>query len=201
MKKIMFALAILIFASAYLKAQMNTGSKFVAGYNNLSFNASSDKYVGTTSDPEKYFDIGLTTKAGYFLKNRLAIGGLVNYNYSKATFAADSKNISSGWSIGPLARYYLQYASIIPFAELSTEFGMTNNKQIFTSTTTESKHTVFGLNVGIGADYFLNESIAFEGMLGYSFDRVKPGGDATGDGYKTNGFGCSFGIVFYFGTI
>lgn len=192
----------LLFASLYLKAQMNTGSKFVAGYNNLSFNASSDKYVGTTSDPEKYFDIGLTTKAGYFLKNRLAIGGLVNYNYSKVTFTADSKNISSGWSIGPLARYYLEYGTIIPFAELSTEFGMTNDKQIYsTGEPIESKHSVFGLNAGIGADYFLNESIAFEGMLHYSFDRVKPAGDATGDGYKTNGFGFSIGIIFYFGTI
>jgi hypothetical protein len=203
MKRLSSLIAIILFTTTILNAQMNTGSKFVAGSNNFSFGASNEKYVGTTSDPYKYFNINLNTKAGYFLKNRIAIGGLIDFGYGKSSQGTTYKNSSTIWSIGPLARYYVEYGKLIPFAEASVNFGMQNSKTEYSATSTiEEKHSVFGIKAGIGADFFLNESIAFEGMLNYYMNRLKPATKgATGEGTLENGFGCSFGIIFYFGTI
>jgi hypothetical protein len=203
MKRIFLFLVIFTFSSLFLKAQMNTGSKFVAGYNQLGLSAYSDKSVGSTTKPDKYFNLDLTTKAGYFLKNRIAVGGMINYSLSKINYVTSAlKASNTEWSIGPLARYYVEYGTLIPFAEASFTYGMRNSTQESASFTSEIKHSVFGLNAGIGADYFLNQSIALEGMLGYSVKRLKPATKgATGQGHTENGFGCSFGVIFYFGTI
>jgi hypothetical protein len=203
MKRFSFLLIIILFSSFILKAQMNTGSKFVAGYNQFGINSYHDKDKASSSDPDKYFNINLTTKAGYFLKNRIAIGGFADVGYQKINYVtSDFKVIYSDWSLGPLARYYVEYGSLIPFAEISVGFGLNTTKSESATTTIESKHSVFGLKGGIGADYFLNESIAFEGMANYYMNRLKPKGDnATGEGSTQNGFELSFGVIFYFGTI
>jgi hypothetical protein len=203
MKRIFLLLVIFTFSSFLLKAQMNTGSKFVAGYNQLGINAYSDKSVGSTSKPDKYFNLDLTTKAGYFLKNRIAVGGMINYSRSTINYVTSAlKAADTEWSIGPLARYYVEYGTLIPFAEASFTYGMRNSIQESASFTNEIKHSVLGFNAGIGADYFLNQSIAFEGMLGYNMKRLKPQmTGATGQGHLENGFGCTFGVIFYFGTI
>jgi hypothetical protein len=203
MKRIIFIIVISLSISVMLKAQMNSGSKFIAGSNQLSFSVHNQKYLGTTSDPTKYFNFDLNTKAGYFLKNRIAIGGLVDYGFQKSSQSSYSKNYITGFSIGPLARYYVQYGTLIPFAEASVVFGIQNNKTIYEALpTTEFKHSVLGFKAGIGANYFLNESIAFEGMLDYYMTKLKPKWEgATGDGELESGVELSVGIIFYFGTI
>jgi len=66
MKQSILLMVFLLCSSFFLKAQMNTGSKFIAGYNQFGFKTYTDKAVGTNSDPDKYFQLNLTTKAGYF---------------------------------------------------------------------------------------------------------------------------------------
>lgn len=182
---------------------MNTGSKFVAGYTQLGFKTYTDKAVGTNSDPDKYFNLNLTTKGGYFLKNRLAVGAVLNYDHSVQNFVtSDMKNTDTEWAIGPLARYYMEYGKIIPFGEALVTYGMRNSLTEYTSFNNEIKHSVFSLGAGVGADYFLNEKIALEGMLTYGMSRLKPAMDgATGEGHLESGFGMNFGVIIYFGTI
>ena len=204
MKRLIFFIAILLVSSVLVKAQMNSGSKFLAGNNSLSVQSYTDKDKDFDVDPDKYFNLNLTTKAGYFLKNRIAIGGMIDYGYARRNFVTSQyKYTDISWMIGPLARYYMEYGTLVPFFEASAGFGVTVNKQEpFDSTPFESKHSVFGLKGGVGADYFLNESIAFEGMINYFMNSQKPSGDgATGAGSVRNGVQVNFGVIFYFGTI
>jgi len=198
---LLFSLGLMVFP--FLNAQMNSGSKFIAGNNQFSFHNSGYKEKGSDLDPDKYFNLNLSTKAGYFIKNRIAVGGMINYDVSKVNYVASMyKNTNTSWSIGPLARYYTEYGSLIPFAEASVGFGMNVDKTESDLYNNETKHSLFSLKGGVGANYFLNESIAFEGMLYYFFDTLKPkSAGATGPGHVENGFGANFGIIFYFGTI
>ncbi len=203
MKHTTLLLVLLFCSSFFLKAQMNTGSKFIAGYNQFGFKTYTDKAVGTSSDADKYFHLNLTTKAGYFLKNRIAIGAIIDYNHSVQNFVTSIyKNIDTEWAFGPIARYYMEYGKIIPFAEISATYGMKNSRTESLSFNNEIKHSVLSLSAGIGANYFLNEKIAIEGMLNYGMSRLKPTmKGATGEGHLESGFGCNFGLIFYFGTI
>lgn len=203
MKNLILTIILVFVGGTLLQAQMNSGSKFVAGYNQLSFNSNSYKEKGSSLEPDKYTNFDLTTKAGYFMKNRIAIGGMVNYNLSRTNYKVSmSKYTNTSWLIGPLARYYTEYGSLIPFAEASVGFGMNVSKQESDLYNSETKHSVFGLKGGVGANYFLNESIAFEGMLYYYYNTLKPkSAGAIGPGHIESGLGVNFGIIFYFGTI
>ena len=204
MKRTIFLCAGILFSTTILFSQMNTGSKFISGNSNFGINSYSEKDKGSDTDADKFFNLNLTTRGGYFLKNRLAIGGLVDLGFNKSEYPLmDEKSTSSHWMVGPLVRYYTEYGNIIPFAEASIGFGMEKSTyEYFESNPFETKHSLFGLKGGVGADYFINESIAVEGMASYYYNRLKPKMDgATGEGHVKSGFEVTFGVVFYFGTI
>ncbi len=202
MKRITALIVISLFLTSFVSAQLNSGSKFIAGANRFAANSYGDKDVGSDLDADKYFNMGLNAKAGYFIKNRIAVGALADFGYSSLKYGtSDYKTTYSNWLVGPLARYYLEYITLIPFAEASLGFGSSSSKTLFDTSETTSKHSVINASVGIGADYFLNESIAVEGLLNYNINKQKPTGEgATGDGHVQKGLGVSFGILIYFGV-
>ena len=204
MKRLTILTVILFVAITSLQAQLNTGSKFVASNTTLKFHASNYKQKDATQDPNKYFDANLAAKGGYFLKNGIAIGGMIEYNLSKQNqVVSEAKTSSSGLLVGPVARYYTEYGSIIPFAEVSVGFGVNKTKFEFPGTpATTEKGPVLNVKPGLGADYFVNDNFAIEGMIYYLFNREKYNpGDTNEIIYIENGFGVAFGVVFYFGTI
>lgn len=204
MKRLTILTVILFFASTFMHAQMNTGSKFVANNSTLKFHTSNYKLKDATGDPDKYFDLNLATKGGYFIKNGIAIGAVIEYSLGRQNqVVSQYKSTSTGLLIGPVARYYTEYGSIIPFAEVSAGFGVNTQKTEFLDLpSTKDKAPVFNIKPGIGADYFLNDSFAVEGMIYYFFSHEKENpGDPGESIYVENGFGMAFGIVFYFGTI
>jgi len=202
MKQITATIVISLFLTSFVSAQLNSGSKFIAGTSRLAVNSYSDKDLGSDLDVDKYFNMGLNAKAGYFIKNRIAVGALADFGYSSLKYgSSDYKDINSSFLLGPVARYYLEYITLIPFAEASLGFGSSSSKILFDTTETTYKHSLLNASLGIGADYFLNENIAIEGLLNYSIKKQKPTGEgATGDGHVEKGLGASFGVVIYFGV-
>jgi len=212
MKQLLVILICVLLTSSNIDAQMNSGSRFIAGTNSLSLEGYTHKMSESTAVPTKIFGMNLSTKAGYFIKNRIAVGGMIDYRYSRqrseyiSTFDSTkvvTTNASTTWLIGPLVRYYVEYGTIVPFAEMSVGIGKENSRYESTGNApSKYKSPVFALNAGVGANYFLNESIALEGMVSYSFTRTKhtnPTGPDTV--YLNNGIGATVGIVIYFGTI
>jgi outer membrane protein len=204
MKQLLVLTICLLFAFSNINAQMNSGSRFISGNNSFSFHGSNYKQKDATTDPDKFFNLNLTTKAGYFIKNRIAVGAMIDYIVSKQNnVASQFKHSNSSFLIGPLARYYMEYGKLVPFAEVSVGLGTNIRKDELTgSTSTKTKSPVFAFNAGVGANYFINERIALEGVLAYTLTQTKFKSAVLPTAvYYENALGATFGIIFYFGTI
>ncbi len=182
---------------------MNSGSYFISGISNFHFAKEIAKDIDSDQGKENTTSFSFTPKMGYFLKNRICIGVLTNITLSGSKISDfDYKNTDTEWYIGPFGRYYLEYGKITPFAELSAAFGGQTSKFETTDGTSKTTHSLLRAAGGIGANYFLNESIAFEAILEYIYNKRKPTSEgATGSGHLDSGISFSIGVVVYFGKI
>jgi len=199
-------LILLLFSICTLSfGQLNTGSLFVAGNAGFDLQAYGQKDVDSEVKTN-HFDISLNPKAGYFLKDQLAIGVALNtwaYRSSGEDFSGTTyTSTTSGILFGPFARYYYEYGEFIPFGEVFIGFGSDKEKTESGEFTSETPHSVFQTTAGVGADYFLNEKVAIEAVLKYFYERQKPSGEnATGGGHNYNGVVFQIGLGIYFGSI
>jgi hypothetical protein len=208
MKKILFTLVLFFFISAYSYSQMNTGSLFASGTTNLNFKSYADKDIDNSDYKVNYTDISFNPKVGYFLKNRIGVGGMMELSRNKTKYNyldTEDTETESSFLIGPFARYYVEYGSIIPFAEVGAGIGST--KYVYKSGDveggeSETKHSQMQVNLGAGADFFLNDYCAVEGMLQYFYNKQKPTTEGnTGSGHASSGLVISFGLTIFFGSI
>jgi len=205
MKKTLSLLAVSILLTSFAYSQMNTGSYFVSGNTNFDFGLGSVKYVDVDDNKANTTCFYLTPKAGYFIKNRIAVGGLINLsidisNQKDALY--EYKFTESEWYIGPFGRYYVEYGKLIPFAEVSLAFGGNKSKTDIAGDASETTHSVFIISGGVGASYFLTESFALEGLIQYSRNRQKPTWEgADGEGHVISGVNFMIGVAVYFGKI
>jgi hypothetical protein len=210
MKRILSIISASLLFCSFSFSQMNTGSYFVSGNTNMNFGLGSSKEIDVDFYKSTLTSFGLTPKVGYFIKNRIAVGGLMNISIDrekvKFTDSGGDENITkyttTEWYIGPFGRYYVEYGKLIPFAEVSVAFGGAKDKTETEESTEELPHSVFIVSGGIGASYFLTESFALEGLLQYSYDKRKPTWeDATGKGHVISGVNFLIGVAVYFGKI
>ena len=193
MKKLLFAFAGILL-SLSINAQMNTGSYFVSGASSFNFGFSSQAQV----DKDIQVNMHFNPKVGYFLKNRLGIGGAMEYDniYSRSVDALDNKSTYSHPSVilGPFARYYVEYGSLIPFAEGFVGVGTRKDKFDGQASSTTN---IFKFTTSVGIDYFLNETVAAEAMMQYYLQR-----DGQEAGHSTsNGLMFLVGIRIFFGSV
>lgn len=197
MKKLSFTIGLVLFGFTCF-AQMNTGSWFAAA--NSSFNFGFDVHHDLDTDVKTtILTYNLNPKVGYFIKNRLGVGGSAEFS----SVPGDGIDRLSTLIIGPFARYYVQYGSLIPFGEGAIGFGTGNEVYTFDVTTENYRHTIFSGSIGAGTDLFLNEKIAIETMLKYYYMRKKPTSSNPfgGDGHVNSGIVVYFGIVIFFESI
>ncbi len=200
MKKLLFALAGILL-SLSINAQMNTGSFFAVGNSSFDLGFSTINNIDN-NEKTTVLKYTLNPKAGYFIKNRLAIGGGVEF--ASIPYSSEFGNAArqSRLVFGPFARYYVQYGTLIPFAEASLGYGYQNDIQIYSDGTFKTEHSVFTNSIGVGTDFFLNEKIAIEAMMKYYYEKQKPTYDgATGGGHAISGIVAYFGIVIFFESI
>lgn len=190
-------------------SQMNTGSYFLSGSIPLNLQL----YSGNDLDDSNYKEsgqvIGFSPKGGYFLKNRVAIGGIVDYSVNRlveeyTSFDEKTTYNTSQLLLGPLGRFYFEYGTFMPFAEAFLGIGRSNSKyteEITDGTfSSETKHSVFKTAVGGGANYFLNDAIAMEALLQFFWEKQKPT-EGTGSGHTSTGIMLQVGVSIYFGSI
>lgn len=154
-KRIAFATAFLIaFLSLPVWGQFNSESYYFssATRGKIGFWSQSDEF---TSNQNSIF-VGLFPEAGYFIKNRLAVGGAIDLEYER--FLGDFGFAEYDIIMGPNVRYYLPRDTemqifLMGFAGYG---GVPSHQKVM-------------VMVGPGANFFLTEKIAFELKLPYSF--------------------------------
>lgn len=153
-------------------AQPNKGSVLLGG--NVGFSSINQGEANVVN-------IEFTPKAAFFVSDRFAIGGQVAVEI--LTGDADY----SAFGIGPLARYYFNGSGSTRFfgegaiAWESVDFGFGGSQ------------SAFGFGLGVGLDYFINQHVALEAVLGYNFRNVEDIED------NSNTIGLTIGIAAFIG--
>ena len=154
-------------------AQPSQGSVMIGG--NAGFNSRS--YNNNT-----YTYLYLIPQVGYFFTDQFAAGALINLEF----FGGDSDGSWIG--IGPYGRYYFNNSGPVrAFGQAGIEFyniDFGGNSDSFTN---------FGFNIGAGADYFLNESVALEALLNFNSNK-----DSEDDDSEIN-IGLNIGVAVFIG--
>jgi len=205
MRKHVLIIAGILFLSYSLHAQFNSGSLFVSGKTSLTLDYSGQKWKSGEFESDhahKTTSLTFNPSAGYFFKNRMAVGGFIDYGFSKQKAdASTSKNCS--FLLGPLFRYYLNYnvSGIMPFAEADAGIGSSKSFYDYGEGTDEEKYSLMQVSGGAGINYFLNDVVAFETSLKYYY-RIANLKDTESD-YKEmfNGIVFRFGITVFFSSI
>jgi hypothetical protein len=204
MKKILFILVFSLITGGFLHAQFNTGNMFLGANTGLDLNISSDTYKsdlnqGDPADPYKSFMFSFNPKAGYFLKQRLAVGGVIDYSTSRTNQGEDYTSTSTMYSFGPMVRYYRgYYQGISGFAEGTASIGKSIDKEEYTEGSYESIHKLMKATAGLGANFFLKENVAAEAMLQYHYMVQRPDGDNPDNNrHIISGIMFNVGIVIY----
>jgi outer membrane protein len=195
MKKIILTFAA-VFAFGFANAQEATttdggfakGDLFLTG----SFGISSEK---TGDDKSNSFTVA--PSLGYFVSDKIAIGGRILYTSDKAESGnVDTQDLTT-LGIAGFARYYWTPANKFSiFGEAEVAYVSAENNL------TDVKGNGFGLGLAPGVSYFLSSNFAIEaswGLVGYNTFEV----DGAQDSTNTFNFGLDlsdlrFGLIYKF---
>ena len=151
---------VLLFSSLGLTAQFNSGSFYFTGATDLNFGLEVD---------EGYSSVlaGFHPEGGYFIMNRLGIGGGIHTDSSLPVGEyAEFTDATFEVYLGPNVRYYLPREDdwqVYGYGFLF--YGFTQEPGGFDA----SNHQLYGFTVGPGVNYFLSERVAFDARLTYMF--------------------------------
>lgn len=156
MKKIWMGTALLLILSVAATGQFNTGASYFAGstHGKIGFESTSTEFGSN----ENWLCLGFTPEAGYFIRNRLAVGGaiLIDYQRLLGDFGYGEYDII----FGPSVRYYLpRDTEMQVFLSAFAGYGF------------KPSHQVIKIMIGPGINFFLTERVAFETRLLYSLAR------------------------------
>ena len=196
MKKLLFA-AMAVFAFGTANAQeevtggFSKGNIFVSG--GLGFNS-------TKTGDFKTSTVQFAPAVGYFVSDNIAIGARLGIASGKQDNGVTEDKASSfeGQVFG---RYFWTPASQFSlFAELAAGVGSTKFEPEFGP---EEKSKTFGVNAGVGVNYFISNQFAIEaGWAGLGYNTDDNGGDGA---EETNSFGLNvdlsainFGLTYKF---
>ncbi len=148
MKKIFIVLALAISYGAF--GQFNTGSVYFSGMTTGN--------LGTgLNEGQFYIPFEIGVEGGYFLKNKIALGGKI-HTHGEIFFNGGS---SYELTLGPTIRYYRATVK---------DFQMYYYGHIFYGFWNGSNNQT-GFQTGVGFDYFLTERIAVEAKILYHYTR------------------------------
>ena len=196
----------LILFSFTTNAQFNSGSFFVSGKSALTFDSSKSKWETTESSPDrsrKLTSLTFSSSGGYFIENRLAVGGFADYSLNKDIGDFISQR-SCNLLIGPMVRYFFSYniGGVIPFAEADAGIGRGKSKYKFGSIgINDDKFSIFRVSAGAGVNYFLNDHIALEGLLKYYSMTQKNKEENNDFTYIYSGILLRFGVTIFLDRI
>ncbi len=198
---------LIIFSAGIVCAQMNSGSKFVKGSTGLNLQTQQTKWKndeGEQEDPDKIFNFSFTPAAAYFIKNRIAVGGFLDYSRSTTTefiMESENKSISTNFLIGPMGRYYYGIEKLRPFGELRLGIGSEVYKSETGTGTIKSKHNLTYWGLGVGGSYLFADNISFDGLVLYDHLTAKNPDSDVNARHITGGPGIEIGITIFFDSL
>ncbi|WP_217604210.1 hypothetical protein [Chitinophaga sp. GbtcB8] len=152
--------AVAVFCSSVVVAQTQQGNIMVGGdISNFNLN-----FLGGGGGTA--FQMDLTPKVAYFIKDGLAIGG---YGRLSLVTAKDAGTATT-YGIGALGRYFVEDKNVRKlefskrsrfFVEANAGFGGSSNSKTSAST------TGLDLGVGPGIAYFITPNVSLEALLKY----------------------------------
>lgn len=174
MKKLVL-IAAALFTISVVNAQTQKGYYLIGG--NIG------NIGGTFQKGSSAFQLGITPKVAWFVRDNVAIGGQVELGLNTAK---DAGTVFS-YNVGPIGRYYFGDAtdnvkSTRVFAEANVGIGGENNSKAKTST------NGFVAGIGPGLAYFINENIALEALAKLNLK--------TGFGSSAAAFSPNIGVGF-----
>lgn len=128
------------------------------------------------------FNLTMSPKLGYFIKENLAMGAELKSSYLTQTEDSgfgDTETTTILIGLAPFARYYISDAF---FGELAAGVATQNTKIEGGLTDNELKGMTFGFRVGAGYSISMSNSVAIEPMFNYTWEKFNPN-DAPDD-YK-----------------
>ncbi len=164
-------LLLIICTSTVAFAQVEKGSVFVGG-----------GFAMRTGEGNSQFSFNPTV--GVFVSNNFLFGGNLTFDSEKL-----GEVKSNEFGIGPFARFYFGSSSTKPF--VVSEFDFVNSRTRQSSASSEIKSNGTRFLIGLGFASFINETIAVEGVTGYSYSKFK---NVDGNG----GFNLRLGFGIYF---
>lgn len=156
MKRIVITAGIAFALTASGFGQFNSGSSYFSGatHGKIGFESQSNEFGSNYNT----LSFGLTPEAGYFIKNRLAVGGaiLMDFNLGLGEFGSNTYELV----FGPNVRYYLpRDTDMQVFLYGFAGYGFVTD------------HQLLKFMGGPGINFFLTEKIAFEAKALYAFSR------------------------------
>jgi opacity protein-like surface antigen len=186
MKKIILT-AMAVFAFGFANAQESNGG-FAKGD---VFATGSFALGGEKTGDSKTNVFGIAPSVGYFVSENIAVGARVGF----ATIKEDDDKINA-FNADVFGRYYMTPASkFSTFGELAVGIGSEKEGDF--------KSKSFGVNLGLGVNYFLSKNWAIEAAwAGLEYNTDNNGGNGAD---KTNSFGLvldlsaiNFGLTYKF---
>lgn len=173
MKNALCLLLLVAFASS-LDAQIQKGSVLLGGMVGIN-NVNEDGSSGTV--------INVSPQVGFFLSNRFALGASLDFTFQ----TGDAVDEVVSLALLPFARFYFNDSGMSRFfAQLDVGTQIEDFDEI-------EGTPPFAAGLGIGADFFLNDNVAIEALIGYR--RVQ---DFEAD-FGVNVIGLNFGVVAFVG--
>ncbi len=170
MKKLVFALLLACCAFTQANAQFAKGSLMLGG--NVGFSSTSVAGTSTTQ-------IGFSPLVGYFFTPEFAAGAQIAFVSVSAGGQSESV-----FAFGPFLRYYFVNTD---------KTGVFGQGEFALASYSGGGSTNTGWGLGAGVDFFLNESVALEGILKYSSQSAGSGSESVGT------FGLTFGVNAFLG--
>jgi hypothetical protein len=153
MKKILILLGFVLSLNLY--GQFNTESIYFTGMTNFAtgFEIERDDFQAGGFIP-----LELRLEGGYFIKNRIALGGNIAIEDYRIPLWGDVDNSKYEIHFGPTIRYYIPgdedwHTYLFGYAFYGFQYN----------------HEMSGLQFGPGVNYFFNESIALDARVSYTF--------------------------------
>ncbi|MCK4746289.1 MAG: outer membrane beta-barrel protein [Bacteroidales bacterium] len=156
MRKILLIFVAVLLVSLPALSQFNSGSFYFSGatHGKLAFESQSSEFGSNYNT----LCIGLTPEAGYFIRNRLAVGGAILMDIEKGLGEFGSSIYEVVF--GPNVRYYLpRDTDMQVFLYGFAGYGFVTD------------HQLLKIIAGPGINFFLTEKIAFEAKVLYALSR------------------------------
>ncbi len=226
MKKVLMGLFVI--ATVAVNAQIETGQVFVGGSFGFGTSGSSNENIvggtSTLTDGTSTFSFNILPQVGYMITDNFGAGLGMGYNFLKITTPDFFDNGANQYDqvdkygtfvIMPFARYYKGIADkFFLFGEFSIPIGFGNYSSLMwndnrTGTVDYDgirKALYFGIDLSLGANYFITDNIALEanfGLFGMNYSSTKQTNtDNDGDGNidKISGFNLDFDTNNIFNT-